>query len=116
MAERRIPRGMKTHIVIRQGEIAKEIVHAAQHENADLIVLCAHSAPTAEPGTLGLVAAEVISTAPCAVLTVRKPIHASNGSEEQGTQRTASHTLGGPAMPPGFVDRFTGPVFRMERR
>lgn len=70
--EERVPQNVRTRPLLKQGEIAEEIVRAAKEEGADLIVLTTHGAGGLRPGELGSVATSVLQTAPCPVLTVNR--------------------------------------------
>jgi len=56
-----------------QGLTSEEIVRVARDEHFDLIVLGSHGRRGLERFLLGSVAARVVQTAPCAVLTVKTP-------------------------------------------
>jgi nucleotide-binding universal stress UspA family protein len=55
---------------------AEEIVRAAQEKRAGILVLGTHGRTGIAKFFLGSVAARVVATAPCPVLTVRTPEHA----------------------------------------
>ena len=56
-----------------QGLTSEEIVRVARDEHCDLIVLGSHGRRGLQRFLLGSVAARVVQTAPCAVLTVKAP-------------------------------------------
>ena len=60
---------------VRKGVPAAEIVHYAADENIDLIVMGTHGRGFVGHMMMGSVAERVVRTAPCPVLTVRKPTH-----------------------------------------
>jgi len=66
----RLAPSVRYRALLKSGDAATEIVKAAREESANLIVLTRHGAGTAQPDILGRVAAAVIRTAPCPVLTV----------------------------------------------
>ena len=63
--------GLGAEGLILVGFPDKALVEAAEHHGADLIVLGTHGRLGAERFFLGSVAARVVSTAPCPVMTVR---------------------------------------------
>lgn len=64
---------IKARSLLRVGAPFLEIIHAAQAENADLIVLGTHGRTGLAHVLLGSVAERVVQKAGCAVLTVRHP-------------------------------------------
>jgi len=70
--EERVPQNVRTRPLLKQGETAEEIIRAAREECADLIVLTTHGAGGLAPGELGRVAATIVQTAPCPVLTINR--------------------------------------------
>jgi nucleotide-binding universal stress UspA family protein len=65
--------GLKARSLLRVGAPFLEIIHAAQTENADLIVMGTHGRTGLTHVLLGSVAERVVQKAPCAVLTIRHP-------------------------------------------
>jgi nucleotide-binding universal stress UspA family protein len=65
--------GFKARSLLRVGAPFLEIIHAAQSENADLIVLGTHGRTGLAHVLLGSVAERVVQKSPCPVLTVRHP-------------------------------------------
>lgn len=61
----------KVETIFKEGDPCHEIIHTAEKENADLIVLGTHGYKGWRRFTLGSVAELVVRHAPCAVLTVR---------------------------------------------
>jgi nucleotide-binding universal stress UspA family protein len=66
-------RNMTVRTVIRKGPAPAEIVALAAEERADLVVMGTHGRGGVSRVLLGSVADRVLRTAPCPVLTVRKP-------------------------------------------
>jgi universal stress protein A len=66
-------REITVRTAMRRGSAATEIVAAAAEEHADLVILGTHGRGGVSRALLGSVADRVIRTAPCPVLTVRKP-------------------------------------------
>lgn len=62
---------LKVKTIYKEGDPGHEIIHVAEEENADLIVLGTHGYSGWKRFTLGSVAEFVGRHAPCAVLTVR---------------------------------------------
>jgi nucleotide-binding universal stress UspA family protein len=65
--------GVKSRGLMRVGAPFLEIIHAAQSENADLIVMGTHGRSGLAHVLIGSVAERVVNKAHCAVLTVRHP-------------------------------------------
>ena len=65
--------GLKARSLMRVGAPFLEIIHAAQSEAADLIVMGTHGRSGLAHVLMGSVAERVVNKAPCAVLTVRHP-------------------------------------------
>jgi nucleotide-binding universal stress UspA family protein len=66
--------GVPTNVALVEGAVpAEEIVKSAAATKADLLVLGTHGRTGVARLFLGSVAARVVATAPCPVLTVRPP-------------------------------------------
>jgi nucleotide-binding universal stress UspA family protein len=65
--------GVKSRGLMRVGAPFLEIIHTAQSENADLIVMGTHGRTGLVHVLMGSVAERVVNKAHCAVLTVRHP-------------------------------------------
>ncbi len=65
--------GIKARSLLRVGAPFVEIIHAAQSESVDLIVMGTHGRSGLAHVLLGSVAERVVQKAGCAVLTVRHP-------------------------------------------
>jgi len=65
--------GLEAHRGVAAGHADEAIVKTAEDLDADLIVMGTHGRTGAARIFLGSVAARVMATAPCAVLTVRLP-------------------------------------------
>jgi nucleotide-binding universal stress UspA family protein len=65
--------GIKARGLMRVGAPFLEIIHAAQNEAADLIVMGTHGRTGLAHVLMGSVAERVVNKAPCPVLTVRHP-------------------------------------------
>ncbi|MBV8773432.1 MAG: universal stress protein [Deltaproteobacteria bacterium] len=65
--------GVKARGLMRVGAPFLEIIHAAQSEAADLIVMGTHGRTGLAHVLMGSVAERVVNKAPCPVLTVRHP-------------------------------------------
>ena len=66
-------RKITVRTVARNGSPSAEIVELASEEHADLVIMGTHGRGGMSRVLLGSVADRVIRTAPCPVLTVRKP-------------------------------------------
>ena len=71
LIRRAADRGVAARPLLRQGFPDVEIVDAAERERADLIILGTHGRRGASRLLVGSVAARVVATAGCPVLTVR---------------------------------------------
>jgi nucleotide-binding universal stress UspA family protein len=65
--------GLKARSLLRVGSPFLEILHTAQGEGADLIVLGTHGRTGLAHVLMGSVAERVVQKAPCPVLTIRHP-------------------------------------------
>jgi len=65
--------GITVRPVVRKGSPSAEIIELAAEERADLVIMGTHGHGAVSRLLLGSVADRVIRTAPCPVLTVRKP-------------------------------------------
>jgi nucleotide-binding universal stress UspA family protein len=65
--------GLKVRSLLRVGSPFLEILHTAQGEGADLIVLGTHGRTGLAHVLMGSVAERVVQKAPCPVLTIRHP-------------------------------------------
>jgi len=63
--------GIRTAELVAEGEPAKQIVRAARSKKADLVVVGTHGRTGFTKFFLGSVAARVVATAQCPVVTVR---------------------------------------------
>jgi nucleotide-binding universal stress UspA family protein len=65
--------GLKVKSLLKVGSPFLEILHTAQSEGADLIVLGTHGRTGLAHVLMGSVAERVVQKAPCPVLTIRHP-------------------------------------------
>ena len=65
--------GLKVKSLLKVGSPFLEILHTAQNEGADLIVLGTHGRTGLAHVLMGSVAERVVQKAPCPVLTIRHP-------------------------------------------
>ena len=63
--------GIRTTALVAEGEPARHIVRTARAKNADLVVVGTHERTGFTKFFLGSVAARVVATAQCPVVTVR---------------------------------------------
>jgi nucleotide-binding universal stress UspA family protein len=75
------PAGTPARYFVRSGPPAAEIARFAGENAVDLIVMGTHGRGGVAHMVLGSVAERVVRTAPCPVLTVRRPVPAVNASE-----------------------------------
>jgi nucleotide-binding universal stress UspA family protein len=71
----RVPSYVRSRPLLKHGEVGTEIVRTAHEEATDLIVLTTHGQGGWHPTMLGAVAAEVLRTARCPVLTINNPVN-----------------------------------------
>jgi nucleotide-binding universal stress UspA family protein len=71
LAARAAKRGVKAEVVVRDGDVADQIVRACRTGKADLLVMGTHGRRGVRRFLLGSVAERTVATAPCPVLTVR---------------------------------------------
>ena len=64
-------RGIDARGLLREGPADEEVLAAAEHEKADLIVMGTHGRRGASRLLMGSVASRVVCRSPCPVLTVR---------------------------------------------
>jgi nucleotide-binding universal stress UspA family protein len=69
----RVPLDLRDQLLVREGKADKEIVEAARHIGADLIVIGTHGRGAIGRLLLGSVAESVLRNAPCPVVTVGHP-------------------------------------------
>ncbi len=67
--------GITTRAILEIGSPFAEIVHTAQKEKIDLIIMATHGHGAVKHMLLGSTAEKVVRKAPCPVLTVRHPEH-----------------------------------------
>jgi len=85
--EERVPQNVRTRPLLKQGDTVEEIIRAAREECADLIVLTTHGAGGLAPGELGRVAATIVQTAPCPVLTINRSAQMETACSESDTSK-----------------------------
>jgi nucleotide-binding universal stress UspA family protein len=73
LVEEKVPKPIRVRPMIIQGEAADEIVHAAENEKADIIVIATHGRTGLDRLMFGSVAEKVVRLSPCPVLTI--PAH-----------------------------------------
>lgn len=71
LADRARKRGVRVNTVLREGDVANEIVRTAKTSRAGLIVVGTHGRRGIPRFILGSVAERVVRMAPCAVMSVR---------------------------------------------
>ena len=67
------PASVSATALIREGEVADEIVRAAEESNADLVVMATHGYSGWKKFILGSVTEKVVRIAPMPVLTISAP-------------------------------------------
>lgn len=65
--------GLKARSMLKVGSPFLEVIHAAQSEGSDLIVMGTHGRTGLAHVLMGSVAERVVQKAPCPVLTIRHP-------------------------------------------
>src|SRR5262249_4266257 len=66
-------KGLHARVVLRVGAPDREVVTLATDQRADLVVMGTHGRGGIDRALLGSVADRVVRTAPCPVLTLRRP-------------------------------------------
>jgi nucleotide-binding universal stress UspA family protein len=79
--------GGRINVRLSHGDPGEQVVHQAQAQSADLIVMGTHGWSGLVRWMLGSVAHHVIQTAPCPVLTVAPSSVSEQGAESQGAGR-----------------------------
>jgi nucleotide-binding universal stress UspA family protein len=79
--------GGRINVCLLHGDPGEQIVHQAQAQSADLIVMGTHGWSGLVRWMLGSVAHHVIQTAPCPVLTVAPPSVPGHNAESHGVGR-----------------------------
>jgi nucleotide-binding universal stress UspA family protein len=64
--------------MVERGDPREGIVHAAETERADLVVVGSHGRTGLQKLLIGSVAAHVVTHAPCSVVVVKRPRGASS--------------------------------------
>jgi nucleotide-binding universal stress UspA family protein len=70
VVEERTPNFVQTNAVLRQGEVASEIMVVTREQGADLIVMSSHGAGSFQSSGLGSIVSRVLRKAPCPVLVI----------------------------------------------
>lgn len=65
--------GVALHPIIAHGDVAEQILRAAEEKSVDLIVIATHGRTGWRHLVFGSVAEKIVRLAPCPVLTVRQP-------------------------------------------
>ncbi|MGH9825395.1 MAG: universal stress protein, partial [Blastocatellia bacterium] len=71
LAEKQIPKGLNTKVLVGHGDAGPEIVRIAEEEAADLIVIATHGLTGLRHLVFGSVAEKVVRLAKCHVLSFR---------------------------------------------
>ena len=100
----RVPSYVRSRPLLKQGEAGTEIVRTAREETADLIVLTTHGQGGWQPTVLGAVAAEVLRTAHCPVLTISATVSSPMNAISNSTPR-CENTVNGPIMRESMYQR-----------
>lgn len=92
LARAKIGARTKWEVHVRSGPPALEVVRAAEHFGADLIVMTTHGRKGLKHLVLGSVAESVVREAPCPVLTMRPKVAARAPRAASAKRRAASST------------------------
>lgn len=82
LAQKQIPRELKTKIIVKTGKPFIEIIETAAEIEADLIIIATHGHSGVEHILFGSTAEKVVRKAPCPVLTLREPVKGFQYKEE----------------------------------
>ena len=75
IVEKRVPKGVETEAIVREGRAFVEIVKAARENGIDMIVIGTHGRTGLSHAMFGSTAERVVRKAPCPVLSIRHPEH-----------------------------------------
>ncbi|MDD5557403.1 MAG: universal stress protein [bacterium] len=75
IAAARVPKGIETETIIREGRAFLEIVSAARERKVDMIVIATHGRSGLSHAMFGSTAEKVVRKAPCPVLSIKHPEH-----------------------------------------
>jgi nucleotide-binding universal stress UspA family protein len=71
--QQRVPKDMKSAVIVTRGDPACEIIRKAEDERVSLIVIATHGLAGCRQLVFGSVAERVVRVATCPVLTIRSP-------------------------------------------
>lgn len=75
IVKERVPAGLETEIVIREGRAFAEIVKTARERDSDMIVIGTHGRTGLSHAMFGSTAEKVVRKSPCPVLSIKHPEH-----------------------------------------
>lgn len=75
IVRKRVPAGLKTELIIKEGRAFVEIVRTAKEKEADMIVIATHGRSGISHAMFGSTAEKVVRKAPCPVLSIKHPEH-----------------------------------------
>ena len=82
LAQKQIPKELKTKIIVKTGKPFIEIIETATDIETDMIIIATHGHSGVEHMLFGSTAEKVVRKAPCPVLTLREPIKGFQYKEE----------------------------------
>ena len=83
--EKRVPVSVRSHSLLKRGDIGEQIVCTARDEETDLIVLSTHGAGGLQSNSLGTIAKYVVCHAPCPVITINNAASPESNLDSYGT-------------------------------
>jgi nucleotide-binding universal stress UspA family protein len=75
IAAAKVPQGVDTELVVKDGRAFAEIVKVAREAKADMIVISTHGRTGLSHAMFGSTAEKVVRKAPCPVLSIKHPEH-----------------------------------------
>jgi nucleotide-binding universal stress UspA family protein len=79
--EERTPKFVRTHAILRQGDIATEVISLTSEQKSDLIVMSAVGDGGSPLSRIGKVVSKVLDNAPCPVLIINRELPVTAGSK-----------------------------------
>jgi nucleotide-binding universal stress UspA family protein len=75
IVEQKVPAGIETEILVKEGRAFVEIVRVAKEQKVDIIVMGTHGRTGLSHAMFGSTAEKVVRKAPCPVLSIKHPEH-----------------------------------------
>ncbi len=75
LVKKKVPKGIETEVIVKEGRAFVEIVRTAKKKKADMIVIATHGRTGLSHVMFGSTAEKVVRKSPCPVLSIRHPEH-----------------------------------------